>query len=232
MSIVTKITDYVSRVKEFFLAQYRDKPKFEGWQEAFDEQVQDLEDALQDAFDKRTVDNGFGVILDEIGEIVQQDRGGFADDFYKNLLKAKIGENTSQGDIEKIIEIATILTDSTLVHLQEHFPHGISLSVNGVLDPTLINFFYERLNRVDMGGVRMEFLSCFDPVEPFALEGEPGPGLGLGDVNDAGVGGQLAEIKVKTQPAFSFEAEAGVTDGDFGLGTIEDPLVGGHLVGI
>jgi len=232
MSIVDKILDYAARSKTLLLQQYKGKEKIEGWQEAYDEQIQELEQTYCDMVDFRTIDTGFGQILDEIGEIVVQDRGGFADDFYKNLLKAKVGENTSQGDIAKILEITELLTNSSQVHLQEEFPAGISLSVNGVLDPDLINFYYQRLNRIDSAGVRVDSLICYDADEPFAFEGEPGPALGFGDATDVNEGGIFAELKIRTQPAFSFEAQAGVEDGDAGFSTIEDPLVGGSLVGL
>lgn len=232
MAFLDKITNYVDRTKALFLQQYKGKTKFEQWQQISSELTQELEQAFCDMLDLRTLDTATGTLLDEIGEIVQQPRLGFGDDFYRSLLKAKIGENTSQGDIEKVIEIAKFLTTATQVHLQELFPAAFSISVNAPIDPTLINFLYERLNRVDSAGVRLEALICYDDDEAFAFDGEPGPALGFGDSTNSATGGQLAELKVRDRPAFSFAAQAGIEDGDEGFGTIEDNLVGGILQGI
>lgn len=232
MAFLDKITNMVDRTKARILAQYRNKQNFEAWQEIHSEFIQELENVYCDMLDLRTVDAGFGKILDEIGEIVVQPRLGFDDDFYRSLLKAKIGENTSQGEIEAIINVTKLLTQATQVHMQENFPAGFTLSVNAELEQTLINFYYERLNRVDSAGVRLQGLICYDADEPFAFEGEPGPASGFGDINDANTGGLFADFKVRTLPAFSFAAEAGVEDGDAGFGTIEDPLVGGIFQGL
>jgi hypothetical protein len=97
-------------------------------------------------------------------------------------------------------------------------------------DPSLIDFFYQRIERIDAAAVRVEQLVCFDPDEPFAFEGGPGPTAGFGDLNDANVGGLLGKIHVRQEPKFSFAPKPGAIPGtDEGFGTLEDNLVGGIL---
>lgn len=224
--------DHEGKVVALLLEQYKGQPKMEGLIKSFASQIQELENAFFDMVAKRTLDGAEGTILDEMGTIVVQDRLGFDDAFYRNLLKAKVGENTSQGEIEKIIQITQLLTGADLVHLQEWYPAGIGLFFDRELDAALINFFYQRLNRVEVATVRLEALICFDPDEGFAFEGGPGNAAGFGDINNSATGGKIAELHVRTEPAFSFAPQAGVTDGDEGFGTFEDPLVGGILRGL
>lgn len=228
-----QVTDRSDQAIKLLLEQYKGQPFIEGMIRCFVDQIQELENAYCDMLAKRTIDGAEGDILDEMGTIVVQDRLGFLDDFYRNLLKAKVGENTSQGEIEKIIQITQILSDATLIHLQEWFPAGIGLSLNTDIDSSLIDFFYQRLNRIEVATVRLEALICFDDTEAFAFDGSPGDNTaGFGDSTAPLVGGKIAELHPRTEPAFSFAAQAGVTDGDEGLGTIEDPLVGGIFRGL
>lgn len=227
-----EITTHEEDAKNALLSQYRGLPNIEALVGIFAKQVQAVEDVLCDLFELRKIDNAFGGTLDNLGIVVGQDRQGFSDTFYRNLLKAKIGENTSQGDIDKIIDIAKLLTGADLVHLDEYCQQSFSLSVDVDIDPTLVNFFYERLNRVDMAGVRFENLICFDPAEGFAFAGGPGTADGFGDLNDANEGGVFAKVHNRTQPAFSFAAQSGVDDGDEGFGDVRDSYAGGILQSI
>ena len=229
---IKQITTHEQDSIDQLLLQYKDKAVIEGLVKIFGKQIQELENVYCDMLEKRTLDEAFGTTQDLMGTIVGQDRQGFDDTFYENLLKAKVGENTSQGDIEKIIDITRLLTNASLIELQEWYPQGIGLGVNVAVDPSLINFFYERLNRVDVATVRVEGIWCFDDTEGFAFDGGPGTAEGFGDINDANTGGTLAELHIRTQPAFSFAAQAGVEDGDEGFSSIEDVYAGGILQGI
>ncbi len=232
MSTPSVINNHIQQALDRLLEQYRNKPGIEGIIEALGFQIQAMEDALQDVYDKTDVQTAFGATLDLVGTIVGQDRLGFDDDFYRSLILAKIGENVSQGDIERVIEITKLLTGATLVYLQEYYPAGFGLSMDVDVDPTLINFFYERLDRVDPVAVRLEALICFDANEAFAFEGGPGSALGFGSTTNISLGGLFAKLHIRTKPEFAFEGASPDADAYEGFGTIQDVLVGGLFEGL
>lgn len=224
MSVPTYISNHVDQALDRLLEQFKDKEKMASIVTALTNQIQDLENAFDQLFTERVIANADGQVLDDIGTIVGQPRLGFDDVRYRSLLLAKIGENVSQGDIERIISIAKLLIGANLVFLQEYYPAGFGLSASADVPSNLINFFYERLDRVDPAGVRLEALICFDELEGFAFEGGAGTALGFGDANDVNIGGKFAKLHIRTLPAFSFD---GTDNGDQGFGTLEDVLVGG-----
>jgi hypothetical protein len=228
------ITTHVSDAQDRLLEQYKGKVRIEGLIGCFVEQIQDLEQAIFDLVEKRSLSGATGVQLDLIGTIVVQDRLGFSDDLYRALLAAKIGENVSQADPERVREIVKLLTGATLVNIQKNPPAAYSVSINTQIDPSLIDFFYQRIDRVDAAAVRIETLECFDPDSSFAFEGGPiGSGEdGFGDLTDVNVGGQFAEIHVRTQPPFAFEPPPNFENSDEGFGDLNDVLFGGIFVGL
>lgn len=224
-----KITTHVADALDRLLEQYKGKSRVEGVIEAYAEQIQDNEDVTWGLTADLAILTAIGVQLDGIGTIVIQDRLGFSDTFYRSLLLAKIGENVSQSDPERIIDVVKLLTGATLVHYLENWPAAYDISIDVEIDPSLIDFQYSRIDRVDPAAVRLENLICFDPDEAFAFAGGVGDAEGFGDLTDAGVGGLFAKINVRTEPAFAFAPSPGQTSADEGFGTLEDVFVGGIL---
>lgn len=227
MSIDGYISDHRVQALARMLQEYKDKEKFEAIVSALADQIQESEDAFDDLFTLRTITAGSGQVLDDIGTIVGQPRLGFTDERYRSLLRAKIGENVSQGDIERIISISKLLIGANLVQLQEWYPAGVGIYASAEVPADLINFFYERLDKVDPAGVRLEAIVSFDETDAFAFEGGVGTAKGFGDSTDASLGGQFAELNIRSLPAFAFAPEPGQDNGDEGFGTLEDNLVGG-----
>lgn len=224
------ISNHVQLALDRLLEQYRDKPGIAAVITALAQQSQGEEDMFVDLYDGRWIDNAEGKVLDDVGTIVNQARLGTDDVRYRALIRAKIGQNVSQGDPERIIQIALLLFGATLVHLQEAYPAGYLIAANADIPINLVNLFYEELDKADSAGVRLEHLICFDAEESFAFEGEPGPALGFGDSTNPTVGGKLAKVHVRTEPAFAFAAAPGFDNFDQGFGTIEDNLYGGIMI--
>ena len=222
-----KINDHVLQALDRLLQQYREQPRIASVITALVDEIQDLENAVADTYDGRWLELAAGKVLDDVGTIVNQARLGFDDARYRSLIKAKIGQNVSQGNPERVIQVAQLLIGATLVHFQEQYPAGYTLAANADIPPNLINLFYEELDRVDPAGVRLEHLICFDPDEPFAFEGGPGPALGFGDSTNPATGGMLAKVHVRTEPAFAHAPRPGFDNFDEGFGTLEDNLYGG-----
>jgi len=216
------ITDHVQQALDRMLEQYKGKPRIEGVITSFTEQTQDSEDVIHGLTSDLAIATAIGIQLDLIGTIVVQDRLGFSDDIYRRLLLAKIGENVSKSTPENVIDVVKLLTDSSLVHFQEYYPAGYGIGIDKEIDPSLVDFFYQRIDRVDPAAVRLEALICFDDSNPFAFEGGPTPAGGFGDLTDANVGGLFAKLHIRLEPAFSFAPPIGQETTDQGFGDLND----------
>lgn len=229
--MVSQITTHVNDAKDRLIEQYKGAERFEGLLEAFNLQIQDIEDVIFGLKADLAIETASGAQLDLIGTIVVQPRLGFSDEIYRRLLRAKIGENVSTATIEDIVNVTKLLVGAETVILQEWFPAGFGLWVDVDFDPSLINFFYQRIDRVDAAGVRLEALICYDPDEAFAFDGGIGVGFGFSTISAPLTGGVLADYHSPSLPAFSFLNKLGTPQGgDQGFGTIEDVLFGGIIV--
>lgn len=232
MSTPSFVSNHVQQAIDRLLEQYKDKPNIDGLLTALVEQIQDLESALQDTYDYTDVQTAIGATLDLVGEIVGQARLGFDDDFYRSILLAKVGENVSQGDRERVVQIAKLLTGASLVYLQEYYPGGFGISVDVPVAANLINFFYDKLDKVDPVAVRLEAIISFDADEAFAFAGGPGNALGFGSTTDILLGGKFAYLNIRTKPEFAFAAASASADDYEGLGTLQDNQIGGIFQGL
>lgn len=228
MAVPGFISTHAQDARERLLEQYKGKERFEALLNAFNAQVQELEQVFSDIYVSNAIANAVGASLDEIGSIVGQARLGFDDDRYRSLIFAKIGENTSQGDPEKILQVVKLLAVANVAMIQDWYPAGYGLWFSNSIPSGLVNFFYERLDNVDPAGVRLEALITFDEHDAFAFAGSAGSASGFGDSTNPAVGGKFAVLELENRSgSFSFASEEGFeTDGD-GFGTLEDNLVGG-----
>lgn len=225
---ISKITTHVADALARLIEQYKSKPKIEGFMRAMVNQFQELEDVGDTLFLQRMLDDSVGEQLDNFGTIVALEREGFDDDFYRILLAVKIGQNISRGEPERIISVLKILTQATLVHYQNLGNGNIGLATDGTITPGLETFTFENMERVVMAGVRINFLACFDPDEPFSFDGTGPVGLGFSSLAAPTSGGKFAFLHRRAIP-FAF---AGSDVSALGFGTLADPLVGGTMVGL
>lgn len=228
MAIPGFITTHVTDAKERLLQQYKESAKLKALLDAFHAQVQELENVFNDLYISRVINAASGQVLDDMGTIVGQARIGFDDIRYRSLLFSKVGENTSQGDPEKVLQVVKLLAVANIAQIQEWYPAGYGLYFSNSIPINLINFFYERLDRVDPAGVRLEALISFDETDAFAFAGPAGVASGFGDSSNLAIGGKLAVLNLRTLPRFAF-APSGFDNGDDGFGTLADNLVGGIL---
>ncbi|MEE8298412.1 MAG: hypothetical protein V3R67_03435 [Thermodesulfobacteriota bacterium] len=225
---VSKITDVVQRGLDRLILQYKDKPKIQTFITALIQEFQELEDIGIDLFINRMLGDAVGIQLDRFGTIVDQAREGFDDDFYKILLKVKIGINISNGEPERITNILKLITFGSLVHYINFGNGNMGLSTDGTISPELINFVYENLDDVVSAGARINYIACFDSTEPFSFDGIGPTGLGFSSLAAPLEGGKFAFIHRRTVP-FAF---AGSDVSALGFGTLADPLAGGTFVGL
>jgi hypothetical protein len=229
MTDIATITNHIQLALDRSLTQYKGKPKHEAFIEAFSQQVQDLEDAVFFMVDARVIDNAVGVQLDKMGEIVGLTRQGADDDFYRVLLYVKIGQNTSQGNPEKVTNIYKLLTGATLAHYINLNNGSVMLGANVGIPEDSVSFVYRNMELVIAGGVRIDHMVCFDATDPFAFAGPntDAPGEGWSDITNT-QGGKFAALHRNKIP-FSF---AGNDAESRGFGSLKDPVAGGVFVGI
>ena len=233
MSMITQIFDHVVQAKNRLLRQYKDKPYIEGMVEAFVSEFQNIEASAFDMFTSQALDYAVGTQLDNFGKIVVQGREGFDDDFYRILLRAKIGINNSSGLPSDVINTAQLLTQATLVHNQNLGNGNIGLGVDTDIDPSFLDFIFTNLEKTIAAGCRIAFLVSFDPDESFSFDGVGPIGLGFSSLAAPLTGGKLAYLNRRTGPKFAFGSIGGVADpSGSGFGAIADPLAGGIMVGL
>ena len=228
--IPTIIPDHEDQAVERLIEQYKNKPLIIGFIRAMAGQFQEMEQVNIDMFLNRFVDNAVGQQLDEFGTIVGLERQGFDDDFYKILLKFKIGQNVSSGEPERIISTMTLIAQAGIVHYQNLGNGNIGLGVDVELDPALVDFIFDNMQRVVMAGVRINFISTFCPGdEPFAFDGIGPQGSGFSSLAAPLTGGKFAFLNLPTAKKFAFGPD---TNSDLGFGTLADPLAGGVFIGL
>ena len=111
MTNVVKINDHLQQAINRLISQYRDRPNINALLKTMVDRIQSVEDTLFDFYGKRLdINVAVGEQLNQIGELVGQDRLGYKDDFYRILIFSKIGINTSQGTVPDLIDIAEIST--------------------------------------------------------------------------------------------------------------------------
>ena len=227
---VDEITDHTDAALRRLLQNYKNKPNLKSIIEIYADRMQELETVFISLFLARSVNDAVGVQLDQVGEIVGISRPGtLLDEPYRTLIFVKIGQNVSQGEAERIINVAKLLTGSEYVHLLDILNGNIELTITTDL-PTQeeVDATYRSLEIVLAAGVRVAAILCADPIEAFALDGPnvDAPALGLDDTTGTS-GGKFAKHH-EFKPPFAL---AGPSTDARGLGAgPDDPLVGGVFV--
>jgi hypothetical protein len=218
--IITHIDDALLRIIE----QYKCSESMKAIVKALTEQVQIIEDESFGLFSRLDLANATGVLLDQYGTIIGLDRNGLDDDTYRLFLFAKIGQNTSNGEPERVIDNYKLLSGSSTVHLQEYFPAGLGLSGDGDFNSASLLDVYEVIQSIVAAGVRIDSITSFDSDCYFVFDGDLN-GEGFSDVSQVD-GGCLAEL-LSVSKDFAFFG-GGQSSG--GFGDLNDSIIGGTLI--
>lgn len=173
---ITLVSDRVARAKAFLLTQFKDKPNINAFVEVVVEELQQLENALTDLQNVRTLEGSYGVYLDEIGETLKVNRGNYNDNDYKNAIKIAIAKKTSSATAEDILFIVELITGDPEVVLTNNYPYLLELT--GFLfclaeDPSGL----EELAKLFPLNTRIRFIQQFGKSFKF---GTPDRGFGSG----------------------------------------------------
>jgi hypothetical protein len=193
--MITQITTHSQDAIKRLLYQYQDKENLNLFIDAiFASQVQKIEDAAFPLFTRLDVANSEGEQLDSLGAIVGQARMGLDDSLYRIWIKAKIGANVSEGNIEMIIALWKLFVpEVTKVQIQEFYPAEILLYSNVAPIAVYENQIVDAMQRSVCAGVKFGWALLFDSLNAFQFAGAAGGG-GFGDLNNPNIGGELSYI--------------------------------------
>lgn len=165
--------------------------------------IQENADVLERIQAWRDIDQAEGVVLDEIGRDIGQNRGIAPDNVYRTLIKAKIKRNLSDGSVDTIIDFLSFILscDKTEIAVTELWPEGKHATLNieapvGPISSTglTVRQFGTLINLVIVGGVRAEVLfeGTFELADlpPSGTNGPIDAAIGLAPL-DQSVGGTL-----------------------------------------
>lgn len=183
--IVTEITTHVADALNRLLQQYRGLPNMTALITALVDQVQDFENAAYPVDAGRQLFNGttypaVGAQLDGIGQLVNVARNGLTDAEYLILILGTISENFSDGTWTSILNIISILTQSTDITVFEHFPASIAIMLEGPnLDPAFWPLVGEIVEASLGATISLAYISTYDPTNVFCCSGGKVAGQGF-----------------------------------------------------
>lgn len=142
----------------------------------FGNQVQDIEDAARKLLYILNIDVSEGTQLDNIGTIVGQERLGYSDEYYRIMLKVKIGANISEGELERILTLWKTLTGSEDIEVIDLLPGKVKILTTTYYSDAVMNFMKDIAGQALAGGVGIGSLIIVDPTK-FGFS----PGMGKFD---------------------------------------------------
>lgn len=202
--------------------RWRDKPHMIAMLTIFLKRYNDLEQAYQDLLLLRSLqtanadipDSTTGAQLDRLGALVGQRRNGLINADYRRYISARIAANNSNGRIEDLIRVASLILNDTaaIVVVSTEAIATAVIEIAGVpIDDSLANILVEFLRVAVADGP--SFLQITHPTDPghtFTMGDALSPGsdvdTGFGDATEVG------------QPALAPYHTAGVTGGQLSDG--------------
>ena len=226
---VDKIDNHEEIALKQRLEQWKQSPNIEAFIKVYTTQIQELEDAFHPMFLNRALANAIGQQLDEIGLIVGQAREGNNDDRYRTLLFVKIGQNISEGEPERIIDVFLLLSASEWVHYSNLNNAEIRLTGTAFFpDQDEVNFIFRNMQKVVAAGVRLNKILCAEIDDSFCYSGSNVDVDCVGYDDGTGTtGGKYAQEYTRKEDF----AYAGIDPIAQGYGAQHlDPLAGGVYV--
>jgi hypothetical protein len=200
VAAIAPITDHEARGVALLMRALRDKALVVAILRAALRQVQSLEDATW-ALLTLTLDNATGAALDQFGELLGERRDtGLADDVYRDVLRATILANRSNGTGNELLAICHLLFGALFggFTLEESFPAGVLVEPEFAMRAPDASM--RVLRKAKSGGVKLELID--PPTEAawftFAvgIVEQPDNARGWGDAVDDTLGGRLVEVRV------------------------------------
>ncbi len=164
MSDIAYISTHTADALLRLIDQYKDKPRMAAFVSAFTDRVQDIEDALYLTFFESAIADAVGAQLDVLGDVVGQKRQGMVDDEYRSFIYARIKVNRSDGKLEQLLEILSLILNgqdtppTDPIEATEMYPCTVLLEAYGVTANPFITW-RDFLEPAAAGGVRLFYVS-------------------------------------------------------------------------
>lgn len=194
-----KIPDYKAIILDKFLEQYKGKPNWDKMLNLISDGFTELENVFWDLYIKRWLESSEGTQLDNLGDNLSVERQGLSDDNYRQIIYAKIGQYNSNGRIEDILNITKLLTNASLIEVNETFPAKLSINIIG--DSLNLNddFLESSIKASTAGGVGLDSVVITENLPYFkfqdlSLSDIDADASGFSSLSSPNEGGYLSEL--------------------------------------
>jgi hypothetical protein len=171
--------DHVDRSILQLIEVFR-KPRNREWLRTGVGQVQEAEDALWQLYNAFDLETAEGVVLDLIGNILNERRDGRLDPDFRAALRARVLVNQSDGSLEAMLAVLVALVpsleDAGSVTVEEQYPAGLRFEILADLagvSPTTIS---RMMRQAKPAGVRLS-ITVADLADVMVWKTIPGTDL-------------------------------------------------------
>ena len=187
---ISAITNYRQLAESRLLKQFKEEcsPNLGKLLNVLMGEIQEAETCLIDLLTQRNLTDAVGPQLDIIGNILGLDREGLDDTDYRAALQVQVLINNSGGEEPALTALLQVLTNATIIDINETFPAGLEIFINEPLALTTI----QRLRRAVAATVDLQF-SFTNGGIPIAFDGTT-VGGGFGSLFDAAAGGEFSTV--------------------------------------
>ena len=181
------ILDVASDAVTLLTAERAKQPLTAATTRALAGEVQTTENTTFDLGQVLQLDSATGEWLDRFGAIVGELRGGLADADYRRFIQARIQINRSQGEHERLIRIAQLMTGASYIQVSPAYPAGYTMLIvtPSPLSATIKARVRERMEQATAAAVGVDLVNggpVIDDVfrldiSPMPAAGDPGDGM-------------------------------------------------------
>lgn len=181
------ILDVASDAVTLLTAERAKQPLTAATTRALASEVQTIENTTFDLGQVLQLDSATGEWLDRFGAIVGELRGGLADADYRRFIQARIQINRSQGEHERLIRIAQLMTGASYIQVSPAYPAGYTMLIvtPSPLSATIKARVRERMEQATAAAVGVDLVNggpVIDDVfrldiSPMPAAGDPGDGM-------------------------------------------------------
>jgi hypothetical protein len=147
-----------------FFPQWLCRGETEGLASFGDVGLAKIDDAILAQKDKWDLATVTGEQLDRIGKLLDVERNGEGDDYYRLLLKLKILINTNTASVNDIIKVIKFYYSSEIVEIRPNYPAGITILHDGDRPPIDFNRIMAQVVGAGIGYDTRELFAFKDNV--------------------------------------------------------------------
>jgi len=172
------ILDVASDAVSLLTAARAKQPVTADTTRALASEVQTIENTTFDLGQVLQLDSATGEWLDRFGAIVGELRGGLADADYRRFIQARIQINRSQGEHERLIRIAQLMTGASYIQVSPAYPAGYTMLIvtPSPLSATIKARVRERMEQATAAAVGVDLVNGSPVIDDvFRLDISPMP---------------------------------------------------------